>query len=408
MPDLSWLSQEAKQLHAMFEQLFYGLALVLLLLGVVMEFFKLPIGGMPQFTTLAGRCLIAAILLVTYPQISNLIADFTDAVSNQIGSLNSIKLVLARYYDKLFQFQMSWTSIKDSILMLISFVTFFLLYISVYIADAAITYAWVLLYVFSPILTALYVLPVTSAATKALYRTLFEIGAWKIVWSVLATLLWSSALSQINQPQNNVNFITAVSFNLILAGSLLLTPLVVNALAGAGLASLAAQTAGIAAGAAAFNPGQLMTSLTKKKVGGKLGGGGSPGGGGDSGPSSHFQNFQEKYGERMEAGAAAGLKATAPSAGPSPGRSKAPQAGKTATAAPTSSPPNLSGYGFGSGGAQPASRPPTAHGPTISFKAAAAQYEPPSNRSEYKKPPVQRAMFVESRKPDSSKPVKGV
>ena len=50
--------------------------------------------------------------------------------------------------------------------MLISFVTFFLLYISVYIADAAITYAWVLLYVFSPLFTALYVLPVTSGATK--------------------------------------------------------------------------------------------------------------------------------------------------------------------------------------------------------------------------------------------------
>jgi hypothetical protein len=377
MVDLSWISQEARQLHAMFEQVFFALALVLVLLGVVLEYFRLPLGGMPQFTTLAGRCLIAAIMLVTYPQVSNLVADVTDALSNQIGSLNSIHLVLHRYYDKLFQFQLSWTSIKDSVLMLISFVTFFLLYISVYLADAAITYAWVLLYVFSPILAALYILPVTSGATRTLYRTLFEIGAWKIVWSVLAPLLWSSALSQINEPRNNVNFITAVSFNLILAGSLLLTPLVVNALAGAGLASLAAQTAGIAAGAAAFNPGQLMASLTrgKKKATGNPGGGSPGDDDGFTTGRSHFAHFQEKYGDR----------------------GKSPRAPKGATAGRKSMP---TGVAPAAGSAS--------HGPMVPFKSAVAQYEPPANRSDYPKAPVQRELFGESPKPDGSKPKKGV
>jgi hypothetical protein len=392
MPDLSWLSQEAKQLHAIFEQLFYGLALVLLLLGVVIEYFKLPLGGMPQFQTLAGRALVAAILLVTYPQISNLIADFTDTVSAQIGSLNSIKLVLARYYDKLFQFQMSWTSLKDSILMLISFVTFFLLYISVYIADAAITYAWVLLYVFSPLLIALYVLPVTSGAKKALYRSLFEIGAWKIVWSVLATLLWSSALSQINEPQNNINFITAVSFNLILAGSLLLTPLVVNALAGAGLAGLAAQTAGIAAGAAAFNPGQLVAGLARKKSNGKASSASFDGGGGGGADLGSFSRFQDRYSDKPEGEGAQKTQ-------------KRPRTGKTgAVAFFQLAPPQESGGGT--------KRGPSGSAPhredTVSFKTAVAHYDPPVNRSDYRKQPVQQELFVESRKPKGSNSLKGV
>ncbi len=392
MTDLSWLSQEAKLLHAMFEQVFYGLVLVFFLLGVVLEYFKLPLGGMPQFSTLVGRCLIAAILLVTYPEISNAIADLTDALSNQIGSLNSIKLVLTRYYDKLFEFQMSWTSIKDSVLMLISFATFFLLYISVYIADAAITYAWVLLYVFSPLLIALFVLPVTSSATKALYRTLFEIGAWKIVWSVLATLLWSSALSQINQPQNNINFITAVSFNLILAGSLLLTPLVVNALAGAGLASLAAQTAGIAAGAAAFSPGQLVSGMAKKKIGGKKEDS-STGGGGGGGSSSNFQN---KYGDKT---ASSSHKSKSTERGHAKGAHQQNSRQVKKRAAAATAPPS-SEFKTESTTAN--------HGSTVTFKDAATNFKPPSNRSEYQIRPVQQSLFVENRRPNSSKPFKGV
>lgn len=272
MTDISWLSQEAKTLHALFSSFFYGFALVLMLIGVVTEYFKFTIGGTPQFAHLAGRVLIAAVLLTAYPEISNLTASVFDSLANQVGSLNAIMPVLSKYWAKLKMLQLSWTSVKDSVLMLISFVVFFLLYISVYIADAAITYAWILLYVFSPILIALYVHPATAGATKTLFRSLFEVGAWKVVWSVLATLLWSSALTQINDPQNSVNFITAVSLNLILAASLLMTPFVVNALAGAGIASLAAQTAGLAAGASFFSPGNLMAKKLNKSTGSKKNG----------------------------------------------------------------------------------------------------------------------------------------
>lgn len=96
-------------------------------------------------------------------------------------------------------------------------------------------YTWTVLYVFSPLLIALYVLPSTAGATKALYRSLIEVGCWKIVLSVLATLLWSFASDIIN-PMLNVPC-TVIFLNLILAGSMLLTPIVVNALAGTGCAS---------------------------------------------------------------------------------------------------------------------------------------------------------------------------
>jgi hypothetical protein len=75
-------------------------------------------------------------------------------------------------------------------MLILSFLTFFILYFSIHIADSFYIYVWVMLYVFSPLLIALYVLPVTASATSGLFRSLIEVASWKIVWSVIATLLW--------------------------------------------------------------------------------------------------------------------------------------------------------------------------------------------------------------------------
>jgi hypothetical protein len=40
----------------------------------------------------------------------------------------------------------------------------------------------------------------TAGMTTGLFRTLFEIVSWNIVWSVLGTLLWSTALNNFKYP----------------------------------------------------------------------------------------------------------------------------------------------------------------------------------------------------------------
>lgn len=148
-------------------------------------------------------------------------------------------------------------------MLLISFLTFFLLYFSLHIAQAFYLYTWTLLYVFSPILTALFVLPATAPATSALFRSLIEVATWKIVWSVIATLLWSAALSDMNKAGSDVSFLTAISFNIILAGSLLLTPFVVHALAGSGLANMTKNVGAVAIGSLAMSPGSALQFVRK-------------------------------------------------------------------------------------------------------------------------------------------------
>ncbi len=244
MIDLTWLSQEANTIHNYFTSIFYLFVTVLLLVGVMMEFFRMPLGGVPAFSTLVGRALIAAILLHTYPEISRIVAELADAMAKQLGDLNQFKFVLDRMGDKLQEFSWSWVSVKGSLVLAVSFITFFFLYFSVHVTQAFLIYTWTVLYVFSPILIALFVLPQTASATKALFQSLFEAAAWKVVWAVLATLLWSTGVSGIHDQ----NIIAAICFNLILAGSLVLTPLIVHLLTKSGLSSMSKTVGSIAIG----------------------------------------------------------------------------------------------------------------------------------------------------------------
>lgn len=258
MSDIIWLTNEAKALHGVFNSLFYALITTFLLLGVFVEYFKWPLGQVPSFSVLVGRALVAAILLHSYPEIINAIADVTDALATQIGDFNKIDLVISKLGDKLNEMSASWVSVKETVSIAVCYLSFFALYFSKYVAEGIFLFTWILCFVFSPILIALFVLPTTAGATKALFRTLFEISCWKIVWSVLATLLWSSALTTLNQPGSDVSFVSVICMNLALAGSLLLTPWVVHALASSGLAGFTKTLGGIAVGASFITPDKVL------------------------------------------------------------------------------------------------------------------------------------------------------
>lgn len=258
MLNVSWLAEEAHKLHGIFQNSFFVLLSAFLLLAVIMEFFKMPLGESPGFMTLVSRCVIATLILVALPEIMNFIGDATDSIVHEIGDLNQFKLVLERMGERLKDLSWSWTSVKDMVLLVVSFLSFFILYVTVYFADAAYLYCWTLIYVFSPLVLALYVFPTTAGATSALFRSILEVSLWKICWSVIATLLWSTALSDINHDPN-ITFLTAFVLNLMLALSVLLTPMVVRSLLTTGTAALSSSLQNMAMAGAALTPSSVVT-----------------------------------------------------------------------------------------------------------------------------------------------------
>ena len=262
--DITWLATEARTLHQVFSSVFYVMVLSALTIALILEYFKLPLGGTPQFVTLIGRVFIAAILFVATPEIMNVLAEFTDAVTKELGAFTNYKLVLDRMGDKVGSLSLSWVSIKDSILILISFLTFFVLYLVVYFADAMFMFVWMLLYIMSPILIALYILPATAGATAKLYRSLIEVCVWKIHFCVFSALLWSFAVSDINKPEAEIDFLTAIIMNLMLAYSVAMTPKITASFLGAGISEVASSFGGMLQNAAALTPQGMAAKIPAK------------------------------------------------------------------------------------------------------------------------------------------------
>ena len=271
--DMSWLAGEAKQIHDLFSSLFYSFVVLLIGLGVVLSFFRMSMGQVPEFMSLVGRAVLAAFILTAFPEIMNALADITDQISKDVGQLNNFKLVVSKLGEKVGGLTFSWVSVKDSVLLIVSYLTFFVLYVSVYVADAMYLLTWTLLYIFSPLLIAAFTLPSTASATKGLFQSLIEVCLWKISWSVLAALLWSFALSEINSPKYDVDFLTAIVLNLMLAFSVLLVPLVVRALIKGGMSGVAATMGTAVLAAAALTPTNILATgvAGAKKIGGALG-----------------------------------------------------------------------------------------------------------------------------------------
>jgi hypothetical protein len=252
--DMQWLATEAKTLHQIFTNSFFTLVLLFLTVGLILEYFKFPLGGTPQFPQLVGRVFISCLLLVAVPEVMNMLSSVTDSIVGDIGKLVEFKLVMNRLGDKLSEMSWSWVSVKDTVIIIISYLSFFLLYITVYMMDAFFMFSWMMLFVFSPLLMALYVFPMTASATTTFFKALVEVCVWKIIWVVLAALLWSMALSQINQPQANVSFLTVIILNLMLAFSVLMTPKITSSFLGGGISNMATAFGGAIMGAAALTP----------------------------------------------------------------------------------------------------------------------------------------------------------
>lgn len=267
MLNISWLTTEAQNLHQYFVTAFYALVTAFILLGVVMEYFKMPLGQLPAPGILVGRALIAILLLVSYNEVANTLASIADTVASDLGNLNNFDSVLKKMADKVDNYSIDWLNARSLIVTALSILTYTFLFYSVIIAEVAHIFTWTLLYAFAPLLIALFVLPATAGATKALYRSLIEVTFWKILWAALSALLWASVLADMNSG-DTLDFMKVICINLILGGSLLATPWIVHTLGSAGLAGFTRDFSGISSAVGHLTPSR--TAQESRRYAGRV------------------------------------------------------------------------------------------------------------------------------------------
>ena len=142
----------------------------------------------------------------------------------------------------------------DLVVAVLSYVSFAVLYFARFIMVAIYHFSWVFLSIMAPILLLFHVF--SSTVTVNLFRSMFEIASWKVVWSVLSALL--KALPFGTWYAMDGNYLTIIVLNFVIAICMVGTPLVVRALVGSGFSAMAGGLTGAAAAVMIAAPAKAL------------------------------------------------------------------------------------------------------------------------------------------------------
>ena len=238
IPNFDVLGSLVRSLHDSFVHLFYLMLPLTILLSVIMGYFK---SGDPDFPDILKRAFVASLLLVSFPEVSNLILDVCDGIALKIDNMSGLETVIRMAQEKSQTYSMAKNVLllkfDDIFIAILSFASFMLLSFARYITVALYYFFWVLLSALSPLMILAYVFPSTAGITRNLYRGLIEVACWKILWAVLSAMLTSLSFGNIYQTEGS--YITLTIMNFAIAVALLFTPLLMRALIGDGVQATA-------------------------------------------------------------------------------------------------------------------------------------------------------------------------
>ena len=236
-----------QDLHQEFEHLFYVFLPVFFILAVVIEWFKNPAGSSEIFQILK-RAFIAVVLMVGFREISGTINVLCDGIANRISDLSGIDALTRMAGEKASTYTMSPMSallgMNDFLIAVLSFASYFILYLAKFVMVALYHFMWGLLTILSPLLILFTLFRGTVSITVNLFRSLIEVGCYKVIWAVLSAMITSLAFGNAYQAEGN--YLTVIILNFIVALAMLATPLVVKSLVGSGLSQMS-ETLGMGA-----------------------------------------------------------------------------------------------------------------------------------------------------------------
>lgn len=264
IPNFDVLGSLVRDIHGSLIGVFYLALPAAIVLSVVIGFLQT---GAPDYVGILRRALVAAILLASFPEVSNIILNICDGLAMKIDNMSGLDAIMRMAAEKSQSYSMAKSALllkfDDLMIAFLSFVSFVLLYVARYLSIALYYFYWILLSAISPILILFYMFPQTAGITKNLYRGLIEVASWKIIWAVQSAMLTALSLGNIYRTEGS--YITLIVLNFIIALGMLFTPLVVKSLVGEGLHATSGTFGPMTAAAMMATPARLSALTTKAK-----------------------------------------------------------------------------------------------------------------------------------------------
>jgi hypothetical protein len=244
-PDLAAWGSVVLRIHNGLSTFFYVALPVAMMLSVAIGFLRF---GNENFPEVLKRALIASLLLISFPEVSNLILDVCDGLALKVDNMNGLDsfLQMAREKSESYKNASNVLLLKfdDLIMAALSFLSFLVLLVARYLIVTLYYFFWGLLSALAPLMILAYVFPSASNITKNLYKGLMEVASWKIIWAVQSAMLTSIPFANIYKTDGS--YLTLIILNFVIALAMLFTPLIVKSLVGEGAHGMA-QTLGTTA-----------------------------------------------------------------------------------------------------------------------------------------------------------------
>lgn len=258
---MEWLPQLCSQLHGEMVSIYWIMILPLIVLLIVLEMFKTK-GTEPDAGKILTRALASILMLISFKETINLIAFIGDGIADRIDGLAKMPEILQVFSVNFERDAPALYKVRELFIFLLNFLSYFVAYFGIFVTDALIHFCWSILYVCAPLMIICYIPENTAQICKNLYKGLFTVISWKIMWSILGVMLLKLAVQ--TTTNNSENIITTSIINLCIALSILLVPLFTKSLIGDGISSFASGVATIP-GMAAMSVGKTVLSMPIKK-----------------------------------------------------------------------------------------------------------------------------------------------
>lgn len=258
IPNIEVLGTLVRDLYQGLSQLFYLMMPVAILFSIVFGYLK---SGDANYPDVIKRSFVAALLLASFPEVSNLILDVCDGIALKIDNMSGLETFMRMAQEKSQGYAVAKNVLllkfDDLFMAILSFGSFVLLLIARYITIALYYFYWVLLSVCAPLMILCYIFPRTAGITANLYRGLIEVACWKILWAIMSAMLTSLSFGNIYKTEGS--YLTLIVMNFVIAIALLFTPMLMRSLIGDGIQATAQTIGTTAALAAVALPGKIAT-----------------------------------------------------------------------------------------------------------------------------------------------------
>lgn len=179
------------------------------------------------------RLFIVALLLVSFPSIAEFSQILGVEIARSIDDMTGIDMVLDAASKRADAYSFDLEGLlnlgSDLLIGFLVLISFVILIAARFFLLAFQHFYWFLLVALGPFLILGTLFEASSGITRGLFKSMFQVACWPVIWSVLSAFLKALPFASAYAVEGNL--ITVVTLNLIIAIALLFSPFIVSQLA---------------------------------------------------------------------------------------------------------------------------------------------------------------------------------